>query len=140
MTGIAPVPSKNPEKPVERIPVEQQKTIAADWFKSVIKIDYLVKSKKREYKIENIDGYVESELAELIEFFPEQNELIQRHAEVRKRQQHAPHRDDVIYGKCIAIDDQDKIVLIYFWNEELPFGANTGEPNLKLEVDFLLLI
>ena len=134
---MSSLPSNNPEKPVNNISTEQQLLITGNWFKSVSKIDYLVKSKKREYKTENIDNFIYSEIEELREVFPEDSEVTRKLEEVRKRQLDAPHRNDVISGKCIAIDDQDKVVLIYFWNEEQAYGAKNNMSELRLEVEFL---
>jgi hypothetical protein len=141
MPNITPESSSgpnNPEGSENELSAEQQAIVLKDWFDSVSKIDYLVRSKKREYVTENIDAFIRGEIDELSQILqPQDSELLKKLQKVREVQEKVPHRNDILTGKCIAIDDKDKVVLIYLWNEEQAYGAKANMDEVRLEIEFL---
>lgn len=142
MPNITPESSSGPhntEGSENKLSAEQQAELLKDWFNSVSKIDYLVRSKKREYKTENIDAFIRGEIDELSQIIlqPQESELLNKLQAVREVQEKVPHRNDILTGKCIAIDDKDKVVLIYLWNEEQAYGAKANMDEVRLEIEFL---
>ena len=141
MPNITPESSSgpnNPEGSENKISAEQQAELLKDWFSSVSKIDYLVRSKKREYVTENIDAFIQGEIDELSQILqPQESELLKKLQKVREGLEQVPHRNDILTGKCIAIDDKDKVVLIYLWNEEQAYGAKANMDEVRLEIEFL---